>query len=366
MAAPRRLRILVVGDPYCPSSAFRAAFERLAERPCGRRSPTWPTSPAVVPSSPSELGLKEYMGSPAQVIAALDGHDVLVVQGAPVTDAVLDAAPALRLVCCARGGPVNVDVAAATDRGIPVVTTPGKNADAVAELTIAFMVMLARRLPEVIRHVESRRRVRPRQLRGRPLVRPRPGRPHARASSASARSAGGSPPRALRVRHARSSSTTRSSTRRRSSRPGPSRSASTTLLERSDFVSLHARATADNRGLIGPRRDRPDEARAAISSTPPATTLVDEAAVVAALDSGRLAGAALDVVSPSPATGRHPLLAFPNVVIATHIGGATYETLHHGGRDGGRRDRALRRRRAARQRRQPRRRSPPGGPGSAA
>ena len=95
------------------------------------------------------------MGSPGQVIAALDRHDVLVVQGAPVTDAVLDAAPGLRLVCCARGGPVNVDVAAATARGIPVVTTPGKNADAVAELTIAFMVMLARRLPEILRHVEA-------------------------------------------------------------------------------------------------------------------------------------------------------------------------------------------------------------------
>ena len=34
--------------------------------------------------------------------------------------------------------------------------------------------------------------------------------------------------------------------------------------------------------------------------------------------------------SPSPATGRHPLLAFPNVIIATHVGGATHETLHHG------------------------------------
>ena len=67
-----------------------------------------------------------------------------MVHGAAVTDAVLDASPNLRLVCCARGGPVNVDVAAAGERGIPVVTTPGKNAEAVAELTIAFVVMLAR------------------------------------------------------------------------------------------------------------------------------------------------------------------------------------------------------------------------------
>ena len=80
---------------------------------------------------------------------------MLVVQGAAVSDAVLAASPKLQLVCCARGGPVNVDLAAATARGIPVVTTPGKNADAVAELTIAFMIMLARRMPEVLRHVEG-------------------------------------------------------------------------------------------------------------------------------------------------------------------------------------------------------------------
>ena len=39
---------------------------------------------------------------------------------------------------------------------------------------------------------------------------------------------------------------------------------------------------------------------------------------------------AVDLVSPSPATGRHPLLEFPNVIISTHVGGATFETLHHG------------------------------------
>jgi D-3-phosphoglycerate dehydrogenase / 2-oxoglutarate reductase len=148
------MRILVVGDSYCPSSAFREAFRRLGEQhevafADVTDEPDW------TPATPSELRLKEYMGSPPQVIAAFDGHDVLVVQGAPVSDAVLDASPALRLVCCARGGPVNVDVTAATERGIPVVTTPGKNADAVAELTVAFMVMLARRLPEVVRHVEA-------------------------------------------------------------------------------------------------------------------------------------------------------------------------------------------------------------------
>jgi D-3-phosphoglycerate dehydrogenase len=104
----------------------------------------------------------------------------------------------------------------------------------------------------------------------------------------------------------------------------------TSLLEGADFVSLHARATSDNRGLIGPAeiaRMRPGSYLVNTARD----TLIDEGAVAAGLASGRLAGAAFDVVSPSPTTGRHPLLDFPNVLIATHVGGATFETLHHGG-----------------------------------
>src|SRR5690242_11484033 len=104
------------------------------------------------PVTESERGLREYVGDPAEVARAVAGHDVLVVHGAPVSAEVLGAAP-LRLVCCTRGGPVNVDVAAATDRGIPVVNTPGKNAEAVAELTIAFALLLIRAVPQASRYL---------------------------------------------------------------------------------------------------------------------------------------------------------------------------------------------------------------------
>lgn len=103
-----------------------------------------------------------------------------------------------------------------------------------------------------------------------------------------------------------------------------------TLLDRSDLVSIHARATPDNRHLIGAAEIARLRPGSYLINTA-RDSLVDEAALIGGLDSGRLAGVALDVVSPSPAAGRHPLLAYPNVIIATHIGGATHETLHHGG-----------------------------------
>src|SRR4029077_21127205 len=90
----------------------------------------------------------------AEVVRAAAGHAAIVVHGAPVSAEALDT-PGLRLVCCARGGPVNVDVAAATERGIPVVNTPGKNAAAVAELTIAFALMLNRGVPRASRYLAA-------------------------------------------------------------------------------------------------------------------------------------------------------------------------------------------------------------------
>jgi len=133
VSSPDPVRVLVIGDPYMPASAY-------AEPLAGLGDMVEVTSMQIEgvgfapPRTDSEHRLREYVGDPADIARAVAGHDVLVVHGAPVSSEVLDAGR-LRLVCCARGGPVNVDVAAATDRGIPVVNTPGKNAEAVAELS---------------------------------------------------------------------------------------------------------------------------------------------------------------------------------------------------------------------------------------
>src|SRR3954447_9966955 len=137
-----------------PSRYFRQAFTALDGRHVVRYADVHDTPPPVEPSR-SEAGLREYQGSPDELIARMDDVDVLVVHGAPVTDAVLDASAALKLVCCAHGGPVNVDVEAASERGVPLALAPGRNADAVADLTLAFLVMLARGIPRAQRFLEQ-------------------------------------------------------------------------------------------------------------------------------------------------------------------------------------------------------------------
>jgi len=315
------MKVLAVGDSYMPSRYFSEAFAELesaheveyldvdADRP-------------FAPSTPSELKLREYQGSPDELADHMEGVEALAVQGATVTEAVLDASTTLRLVCCARGGPVNVDVDAVSARGLPLVNTPGKNAEAVADLTIAFLVMLARSLPKAQRFLDEGNQLRDNwegaKFMGSDLRR------HVLGLVGYGQIGSRVLQRALPFGmivivydpFVEADGVEQVSTFEE-------------LLARADFVSLHARATPENENLID---------AAALAAMKPGAflvntareTLVDEDALDAALESGRLAGAALDVVRTTEQSGRHRLLRHENVVMTPHLGGATHETLLQG------------------------------------
>jgi D-3-phosphoglycerate dehydrogenase len=328
VSLPRPVRVLVVGDPYMPVSAYADALAGLKGAvPDGRVELSTMQIDEVACAAPvteSERRLREYVGDPAEMARAVAGHDVLIVHGAAVTAEVLGAAP-LRLVCCARGGPVNVDVAAATDLGIPVVNTPGKNAEAVAELTIAFALLLIRAVPRASRHLLEGGGFAESVFEGREFFgREAPsltmglvglghvGREVARRARALDFALVGYDPQppAAAV-------------------PGVDLVSLDTLLARSDVVSLHARLTPENRLMFS--RDRFAQMRpGAYFINTARESLVDERALRQALEQGILGGAALDVLERTPSGGRHPLLSMPNVFITPHIGGATAETLTRG------------------------------------
>ena len=322
--SPPKARVLVVGDPYMPVSAYAGALAELD----GRAELSTMQIDEVTcapPATESERGLREYVGDPAEMVRAVAGHDVLIVHGAAVTAEVLGAAP-LRLVCCARGGPVNVDVAAATGLGIPVVNTPGKNAEAVAELTIAFALLLIRSVPRASRHLLDGGGFAESVFEGREFFgREAPsltmglvglghvGREVARRARALGFTVLGYDPQP----------------------PAPRDGADAELvsldklLARSDIVSLHARLTPENRLMFS--RDRFAQMRpGAYFINTARESLVDEPALRQALEQGLVGGAALDVLERMPTGDRHPLLSLPNVFITPHIGGATAETLARG------------------------------------
>ena len=319
------MKILVVGDSFVPVTVFKRGFERLEKRHRVTYLQLDESQPARAPTA-SGRRIREYLGSPEELAAHVGDSDILVVHGAPVTDEVLASGPKLKLVCCARGGPVNVDVAAATARRLPVVNTPGKSADAVADQALAFMVMLARGFPKAQQFLMDGGRIGESAYEGARFLGHELGghvlglvgygnvgrRVCSRAMAFGMSVVVYDPFVEVEV----------------NDRANQLRNLSD-LLPVADFVSLHVRASPQTENLMGPAQFAQMKKGAYFLNTA-RETLVDEGALEAALASNHLAGAALDVVRPRSGSGRHPLLKHDNVVITPHIGGATHETLLRG------------------------------------
>ncbi|MGD0637480.1 MAG: NAD(P)-dependent oxidoreductase [Nitrososphaerales archaeon] len=320
------MKMLVVGDSFITLDYFRDAFAGIAKTN-EIRFVQLDESRRLVPVTESEKSLREYLGSSVQLVAEVEDAEVLVVHGAPVSEEVITAGTSLRILCCARGGPVNVDIAAATRRRIPVITAPGKNAEAVAELTLALMVMLSRNLVRAHDHVMATRVVGKdnyegnqffgHELDGKTLGLLGFG----RVGSRVARRALGFGMSVLVYDPYVDRSKIESD--------GVRVAGFEDVLKNSDFVSLHARESKENENLMGDSQFSMMKRGAYFINTS-RPSMVDEAALCAALKDGRLSGAGLDVVRFDPARPISPLLELDNAIVMPHIGGATFETTTKG------------------------------------
>jgi glyoxylate reductase len=225
-------------------------------------------------------------------------------------------APRLRAISSCSVGLDHVDLAAATARRLPVGHTPGVLTDTTAELTIALLLAAARRVVEADRFVrEGRwREWAPDLLLGRDL------------SGATLGVIGlGAIGRAVAVRARGLGMRVLGWNRTPRALAEVEAVALPELLARADFVSVHVALTDETRGLLD---------AAALARMRPGAVLVnvarggivDEEALAAALASGRLAGAALDVFAREPLPALSPLLAAPNLVLTPHIGSASVRT----------------------------------------
>jgi glyoxylate reductase len=227
----------------------------------------------------------------------------------PVDAELISAAARLRAISNYAVGVDNVDVEAATARGIPVGNTPDVLTDSTADLAVALMLGIGRRLCEgdaFVRRGEWRTWD-PELLLGVDL--------HGatvgiiglgRIGQAVARRLEGF---GCEVLH--------------TSRSGGTPLAE--LLERSHFVTLHSPLTDETRGLIDGEalgRMKPSAYLVNTARGP----IVDTDALVEALHAGQIAGAALDVTDPEPLPGDHPLLGAPNLLVLPHLGSATHAT----------------------------------------
>lgn len=259
--------------------------------------------------------VREASGSEEQMIEALRGVSICVAHHAPLTQKVLEHTPDLRLFVVCRGGPVNVNVKAATQHGVTVAYTPARNAAATAEHTIAMMLSALRGIPAAdaaIRQglwkgdytwesVGFELETATVGLIGYGAIGKIVGRilhsfgatvlvydPFAKLEE-------GSSVQQVELPE---------------------------LLRRSNIVSLHARETKESRGILG-AREIAQLPKGAVVVNCARGSLLDYDALAEALQSGHLYAAAADVFPKEPLPADSPLLKLQNFVMTPHTAGGT-------------------------------------------
>jgi D-3-phosphoglycerate dehydrogenase len=254
--------------------------------------------------------------SPDELLTAVPGANALIIRSATkVTDAVLDAAGDLVVVGRAGIGVDNVDVAAATRRGVMVVNAPQSNILSAAEHTVALLLAQARNIPQANAALKAGKWERSRwegvELHGKTLGIVGLGRVGAlvaqRAHSFGMRIAAYDP----------------YVSRERARQMGVDLMSLEELVRKADFLTVHLPKTPETLGIIG--KDLLSQAKRGLRLVNTARGgIVDEDALAWAVQEGIVAGAGLDVFAEEPTTSS-PLFELESVVVTPHLGASTRE-----------------------------------------
>ncbi len=319
------MKIAVIGDRFVRATLFETMLTRHLQGVIdgitfASLEVDWPDTPQI-----NNDEIKEFLGDPQTISELAQDAQVLVTHVAPVSAAMLAALPTLRIIGCCRGGPVNINLKAATARRIPVVNAPARNAQAVIEFTLGMILTECRGISrahsalsqgiwqgELYRYNHTGR-----ELRGQTIGLVGFG---AIAQGLVAY---------LKPFNLRILAYDPYLTGERCAELGAEKVDLPTLLAAADIVSLHARVTPETVGLIGAKELTLMKPGAYLINTARGP-LVDYAALYQALASGHLAGAALDTFAVEPPPADWPLLKLPNVTLTPHIAGASQESAQRG------------------------------------
>ena len=262
-------------------------------------------------------GWEIVVSNPKEYSQHLADCDALLVRSVVQVDAaVLERAPKLRVIGRAGVGVDNVDLDAATAAGVLVMNTPGGNAISVAEHTLALMLAMARHIPEASASTRSgkweKKKFLGNELRGKTL------------GIVGLGSIGRQVVKRARAFEMRVVAHDPYVTAKIAHDLGVEMLDLPALYGASDYITLHVAATPETEGMLS------HEAFAAMKPGVRIVNcargeLVDETALLAAMQSGKVAGAALDVFSVEPPPAGFPLFAADGLLATPHIGGSTEE-----------------------------------------
>ncbi|GLU25397.1 2-hydroxyacid dehydrogenase [Brucella sp. NBRC 12950] len=319
-------KLVVIGDHFMLPEIFE---EKLREA-CGDgldiRSFTqdWPDRPMEHGYAVAGMdGLKEYMGSADEVVSMIGDAEILVTQLAPMSRTMLDRLPGLKMIAVTRGGPVNIDMKAARDRGIRVVNAPGRNASAVAEFTLGAILAETRKIRvghEALRQGVWRGDLYRADTTGRELS----------EMTVGVVGYGQIGSRVVRLLRAFGAKVI---VHDPYVQLNPADAADGVelvdfdrLLADADLVTMHPRVTEETTGMMNATSFAKMKAGAIFVNTARGP-LCDYDALTEALMSGHLSGAMLETFGVEPVPADWPLLKLDNVTLTPHIAGASVRTV---------------------------------------
>lgn len=318
--------VAIIGDYFMLPEIFE---EKLNEA-CGElvktrsRKDNWPNEPMEHGYAVNGVaGLKEYFGTPDGVVEFVGDAEVLITQLAPLSRDVFERLPNLKMVAVSRGGPVNIDMAAAREHNVLVVNTPGRNASAVAEFAIGAILTETRKIRvghEALREGNWRGDLYRADVTGRELC----------EMTVGVIGYGNIGTKVVRLLRA-------FGCRILVHDPyiqlapddidaGVELVSLDSLLGEADIVTMHARVTDETRHMMNADAFSKMKPGALFVNTARGP-LCDYDALYAALTDGDLGSAMLETFGIEPVPVDWPLLALDNVTLTPHIAGASVRTI---------------------------------------
>lgn len=319
-----KIKALVLGDAMIPGVKFGAAWEKcLGDYGGDLVVGDWETSWDKLQYRRLEVEKHGPDIEPADPLIVQAGADREALMGlfVPVSAAVMDAMPSLRVVGVSRAGLENVNVAEATKRGILVFNVQGRNAQAVSDFAVGMMLAECRNIARA--HFAIKNGTWRKKFVNSDFIPELTGRTVGIVGFGyigrlvAQKLTGFNVKRLVFDPYANEADVAAA---------GCIKVSLETLMRESDFVTLHARLTDENKHMIGAPQLALMKQTAYLINTGRAG-LVDEAALIDALKEGRIMGAALDVYPTEPVPADSALLELDNVTLTTHIAGTTADAL---------------------------------------
>ncbi|MDY0092053.1 MAG: 2-hydroxyacid dehydrogenase [Candidatus Vecturithrix sp.] len=311
------MKVLAIGDMFIPAEFMHVGLEKLRGKGFQVDIREW--KHATLTDLQHDNLLVEQQGPealdvPEELVEGIEEYEILVIQFFPVSKRIIDRAKKLKYICVLRSGTENIDSAYAEAQGIEVLNTLGRNARSVAEFTLGMILAEMRNIGRA--HAALKAGEWRKDFPNSEAI------PELYEKTVGLIGFGNIGCLVAHYLHAFGSKVVVYDPYIKEPPAGVTLVSLEELLKNSDVVSIHARLSDETYHLIGAKEFALMKPNAIFVNTA-RSGLVDEAALIHALENKQIMGAAIDVFDKEPLESDHPYLTLDNITFAPHLAGST-------------------------------------------